>query len=391
MSKVRFGFIGAGFMGKAHAQACRELRTCFPDLPVSVELTTIAAGSPDTAEAAAERYGFASWESDWRAVLARDDVDAVSVRVPNRFHHEIVLAAAAAGKHILCEKPMAMTVAEAEEMAAAVAHAGVRNMLCFNYRRTPAVLYAQQLLASGDFGRPYAFRGVYLQDWLADPQIPSNWRLRQDLAGSGTLGDITSHVIDFAQFLLGDVARVSGLMRTWVDQRPDPEGAGQVPVDVDDEVMCLLEFANGAIGSIQATRFAPGRKNFLGFEVNCEGGSLIFDYERMNELWISRGSSGTSGFERVVMGPDHPYGRHFWPIPGIGVGFHEVTMIEVHDFVRSIITGENARPDFADGVQNQQVLHALEVSARDGTWQRVAGGSTAGPGAGAASPKGGGA
>ncbi len=373
MTKVRFGFIGAGFMGKAHAQACRALRASFPDLDVDVELTTITASSPETARVAAERFGFGSYDDDWRALIARDDVDAVSVLVPNRFHHEIVLAAAAAGKHILCEKPMAMSVAEAEEMLAAVERADVRHMLCFNYRRSPAVLYAQSLLERGDLGRPYAFRGVYLQDWLADATIPSNWRLRQSVAGSGTLGDIASHVVDFAQFLLGDIARVSGLMRTWVDERPAPDGPGRVAVDVDDEVMCLLEFANGAIGTIQATRFAPGRKNFLGFEVNCERGSLVFDYERLNELWISRGSSGTSGFERVVMGPDHPYGRHLWPIPGIGVGFHEVKMIEIHDFVRSIATGENARPDFADGVRNQRVLHALAVSAAAGTWERVVG------------------
>jgi len=371
MSTVRFGFIGAGFMGKAHAQAARELKTCFPDAAATPVLTTIAAASEASAKGAAERYGFGSYEKDWRALIERDDVDAVSVLVPNHLHHEIVIAAAEAGKHILCEKPMAMSVAEAEAMAVAVERAGVRNMLCFNYRRTPAVLHAQQLLASGAFGRPYAFRGVYLQDWLADPEIPSNWRLRSDVAGTGTLGDITSHVIDFAQFLLGDIARVQGLMRTWVTERPAASGGGRVPVDVDDEVMSLLEFANGAVGTIQATRFAPGRKNYLGFEVNCEGGSLWFDYERMNELWISRGSSGTSGFERVVVGPDHPYGRHFWPIPGIGVGFHEVKMIEIHDFVRSVVTGENARPDFRDGVQNQRVLEALVNAAATGSWQDV--------------------
>ena len=371
MTKVRFGFIGAGFMGKAHAQACLTLKSVFPELAAEIELTTIAATSEDTAAAAAERFGFGSHEAHWRDVIARDDVDAVSVLVPNRYHHEIVLAAAAAGKHILCEKPMAMSVEEAESMEAAVREAGVRNMLCFNYRRSPAVLYAQELLASGDFGRPYSFRGAYLQDWLADPSIPSNWRLRADEAGSGTLGDIASHVIDFAQFLLGDVTRVSSMLRTWVDERPAPDGAGRVPVDVDDEVVAMLEFANGAIGNIQATRFAPGRKNVLGFEVNCEGGSIFFDYERLNELWISRGSSNTGGFERVVMGPDHPYGANLWPIPGIGVGFHEIKMIEIHDFVRSILTGDNARPDFADGVHNQRVLHAIEVSAREGRWTAV--------------------
>ncbi len=371
MSTIRFGFIGAGFMGKAHAQACAALKACYPEFPARIELTTIAAGSEDSAAVAAERFGFRTHDAHWRDVIARDDVDAVSVLVPNRYHHEIVLAAAAAGKHILCEKPMAMSVDEAEDMEGAVRRAGVRAMLCFNYRRSPAVLYAQQLLASGEFGRPYAFRGVYLQDWLADGTIPSNWRLRADEAGSGTLGDIASHVIDFAQFLLGDVARVSGLMRTWVDERPAPDGVGRVPVDVDDEVMAMLEFTNGAIGTIQATRFAPGRKNVLGFEVNCEGGSIYFDYERLNELWISRGSSNTGGFERVVMGPDHPYGANLWPIPGIGVGFHEIKMIEIHDFVRSILTGEDARPDFSDGVHNQRVLHALEVSARDGCWTAV--------------------
>jgi len=371
VTTLRLGFIGAGFMGKAHAQACRSLKLCFPDLPVDVELATIAASSPEKAEKAAHLFGFARWERSWQAVVERDDIDVVCVLVPNNLHHEVVMAAAAAGKHILCEKPMAMSVAEAEAMHAAVVDAGVKTMLCFNYRRTPAVLYAKEILESGSLGRPYAFRGTYLQDWLADPETPVNWRLQQPVAGSGTLGDIASHVVDFATFLLGDMRRVQGMLRTWVEERPAAGGAGRARVDVDDEVMCLLEFANGAIGSLQATRFAPGRKNYLGFEVNCEHGSLVFDYERMNELLVCDFKAKDPDFKRVHLGPAHPYGAHFWPIAALGVGYHEVKMIEVHDFVRGVAEDRHVRPDFADGVVNQRILEAIEVSARSGSWQGV--------------------
>jgi predicted dehydrogenase len=358
-------------MAKAHAQACKSLKVCFPNLEADVELTTIAASRPENARAAAEQYGFGSWENSWRDVIARSDIDVVSVLVPNHLHHEIVMAAAQAGKHILCEKPMAMSVAEAIEMRDAVDKAGVANMLCFNYRRTPAVLYAKEILESGRLGQAYTFRGVYLQDWLADPNIPANWRLNGAVAGSGTLGDIGSHVVDFAQFLLGDITRVQAMLRTWVTERPSPSGKGRERVDVDDEVMSMLEFKNGAIGSIQATRFAPGRKNFLGFEINCANGSIIFDYERMNELKVCVFSERDPDFKRINMGPNHPYGQHFWPIAALGVGYHEVKMIEIHDFVRSVVSGARPRPDFADGVANQRVLEALEASARDQRWVTV--------------------
>jgi predicted dehydrogenase len=358
-------------MAKAHAQACKSLKVCFPNLEVDVELTTIAASKAENARAAAEHYGFGSWENCWQDVIARTDIDVVSVLVPNHLHHEIVLAAAQAGKHILCEKPMAMSVTEAVEMKDAVDRGAVANMLCFNYRRTPAVLYAKEILESGRLGRPYTFRGVYLQDWLADPNIPINWRLNGTVAGSGTLGDIGSHVVDFAQFLLGDITRVQAMLRTWVAERPSPDGAGRARVDVDDEVMSMLEFGNGAIGSIQATRFAPGRKNFLGFEINCENGSIVFDYERINELNVCVFSEDDPDFKRVNVGPDHPYGKHFWPIAALGVGYHEVKMIEIYDFVHGVVRGERVRPDFADGVVNQKVLEALEVSAREQRWISV--------------------
>lgn len=370
MTRLRVGFIGAGFMGKAHAQAIKGLPICFPDLDVDVELTAIAASSPDTARAAATRFGFGSVETDWRALVAREDIDIVSILTPNHLHYEMALAAAEAGKHILLEKPMAMSVAQCEEMVDAVRAAGTTNMVCFNYRRTPAVLYARALIDEGWLGRPRAFRGRYLQDWLADPDIPINWRLAGPVAGSGTLGDIGSHVVDFAAFLLGDITAVSAMLRTWVDERPTPEG-GRQAVDVDDEVLCMLEFSSGAIGSIEATRFAPGRKNYLGFEINFENGSLVFDYERMNELKICDFRSGDTDFKTVHLGPNHPYGAHFWPIAALGMGYHEVKMIEVADFMGAVARGEGVRPDFADGLANQKVLAAIESSARERGWHSV--------------------
>ncbi|WP_127143916.1 Gfo/Idh/MocA family protein [Pelagibacterium montanilacus] len=367
MKTLRFGFIGAGFMGKAHAQAIRALPICFPDLEVDLQLQAVAASSAATAKVAARRFGFAEVEEDWRTLIAREDIDVVSILTPNHLHHEMALAAAAAGKHILLEKPMAMTVAQCEEMEAAAQKAGVRTMLCFNYRRTPAVIHARAVIDQGWLGRPRAFRGRYLQDWLADPDAPVNWRLAGSSAGSGTLGDIGSHVVDFAHYLLGDIDRVSAMLRTWVAERPS-DGGGRQAVDVDDEVMCMLEFANGAIGSIEATRFAPGRKNDLGFEINFENGSLAFDYERMNELKVCDFRSDEPDFKTIHLGPRHPYGAHFWPIPALGMGYHEVKMIEIHDFARAVAFGEAVHPDFADGVRNQKVLAAIQASAGHGAW-----------------------
>ena len=370
MRKIRFGFIGAGFMGKAHSQALTALPICFPELDVEIQLTAISASSPASTKEAVRRFGFKSGETDWRNLVARNDVDVVSILSPNHLHHEMALAAAAAGKHILLEKPMAMSVAEAEEMRAAADRAEVRTMLCFNYRRTPAVLEARNLIDEGWLGQPRVFRGVYLQDWLADPEIPKNWRLDRAVAGSGTLGDIGSHVIDFATFLVGDIARVQALLRTWVAERPTEDG-GRAAVDVDDEFMCMLEFSGGAVGTIQATRFAPGRKNFLGFEIGFENGSLLFDYERMNELKVCDFRETNAEFKTIHLGPGHAFGVHLWPIAAIGVGFHEVKMIEMHDFIRAVLDGEPVRPDFADGVTNQKVLDAVERSADSGAWQSL--------------------
>ena len=374
------GMAGYAFMGAAHSQAWRTAPHVF-GLPLRPVLTALCGRDPAATAAAAQRYGFRATETDWRALLDRRDVQLIDVCTPGDSHAEISIAALDAGKHVLCEKPMANTVAEAEAMAAAAQRAqarGVRAMVGFNYRRVPAIALARQLVTGGRIGTIRHVRASYLQDWLADPAFPLTWRLQREQAGSGALGDLGSHIVDLAQHLTGQlITGVSGTTTTFITQRrlpaagPDRFGA----VTVDDAVTFSARLGAGTLASFEATRFAAGRKNALRIELNGERGSLAFDLERLNELeFYDRGEeTATAGFRRVlVTEPGHPYLSAWWP-PGHVLGWEHTFVHQVRDLVTAIAEGTDPAPSFADGLQVQRVLAAVaDSAAKDSQWTPVA-------------------
>jgi predicted dehydrogenase len=361
--------IGHRFMGRAHSNAWRQVAPFF-ELPREPRLGLLCGRDPGETAEAARRLGWAESTTDWREAVSRDDVDAVDICTPGDSHAEIAIAAAEAGKAILCEKPLANTLVEAVAMRDAAARAGIVHMLCHNYRRAPAVALARRILDSGELGAIRHFRGVYLQDWLVDPDSPRAWRLEKARAGSGALGDLVSHVVDLARHLVGEVREVSGLLRTFVEERP-LEGGGRGRVDVDDAALALLRFENGAIGSVEGSRFCPGRKNHHRFEINAERGSLAFDLERINELELYRESGPDSGFRRILAtDPSHPYVEAWWP-PGHLIGYEHTFTHTVRDFVYAIDAGEVPEPSFEDGVRNQRILDAIERAQATRRWEEV--------------------
>jgi predicted dehydrogenase len=283
----------------------------------------------------------------------------------------MAIAAAEAGKVVFCEKPLANTRAEAERMLAAVERAGVLHMLCHNYRRAPAVALAKRMIEAGEIGELRHFRGTYLQDWIVDPEFPLVWRLQKAKAGSGALGDIASHSLDLARHLVGDVAEVCSHLQTFVAERPLEDGSGRGPVDVDDAAVALLRFENGAIGTLEGSRFCPGRKNYNRFEINGSRGSLVFDLERMNELEVYREEGASSGF-RTVLATDesHPYVAAWWP-PGHILGYEHTFTHTVLDLILAIDRAELPVPNFGDGLANQRVLDAIERAHGSRSWESV--------------------
>lgn len=378
---LRVGMVGYAFMGAAHSQGWRTAGRVF-DLPLSPELAVLCGRDATAVRAAADRHGWAATETDWRALVERDDVDLVDICTPGDSHAEIAVAALAAGKHVLCEKPLANTVAEAEAMVRAAEEAQGRGRLAmvgFNYRRVPAAALARRMVAEGRIGTLRHVRVAYLQDWLVDPAFPLTWRLRREQAGSGALGDLGAHIVDLAQYLAGEpLAGVSALTETFVRRRPLPTaptsglaavdavgatGTGQVTVD--DAALFTGRFASGALASFEATRYATGRKNALRIELNGERGSLAFDLERLNELSYHDGTEpGThAGFRRIlVTEPDHPYLDAWWP-PGHGLGYEHTFVHQARDLVHAVAAGRTPEPSFADGLQVQRVLAAVEESA----------------------------
>ncbi|MEU6229062.1 Gfo/Idh/MocA family oxidoreductase [Streptomyces sp. NPDC047042] len=372
------GMVGYAFMGAAHSQGWRTVSHVF-DLPRRPALAAICGRDAGAVRAAATKYGWAATETDWRALIARDDVDLVDICTPGDSHAEIALAALAAGKHVLCEKPLANSVEEAVAMTEAAEEAEQRGQLAmvgFNYRRLPATSLARSMVAEGRLGRLRHVRVTYLQDWLVDPQFPLTWRLRKESAGSGALGDLGAHIIDLAQYLVGEpLAGVSALTETFVRERPLPGGptsgmsaaasVGTGQVTVDDAAVFTGRFPSGALASFEATRYATGRKNALRIELNGEQGSLAFDLERLNELEFHDGTEpGThAGFRRIlVTEPDHPYLDAWWP-PGHGLGYEHSFVHQARDLVHAIAAGHRPRPSFAEGLQVQRVLAAVEESA----------------------------
>ncbi|MFI0539397.1 Gfo/Idh/MocA family protein [Streptomyces sp. WSLK1-3] len=372
------GMVGYAFMGAAHSQGWRTVGHVF-DLPLRPVMAAVAGRDAHAVQAAADKHGWTAAETDWRALVARDDVQLVDICTPGDSHAEIAIAALEAGKHVLCEKPLANSVAEAQAMVAAAEAARERGQLAmvgFNYRRVPALTFARRLIADGRLGTLRHVRVVYLQDWLVDPEFPLTWRLEREHAGSGALGDLGAHIVDLAQYLAGEVlVGVSAQMETFVKERPRLDGASsgltasggtrRGPVTVDDAAVFTGRLASGALATFEATRMASGRKNALRLEVNGEHGSLAFDLERLNELSFHdhREPAATAGFRRIVVTePDHPYLDAWWP-PGHGLGYEHTFVHQARDLVESIATGTELLPTFADGLQVQRVLAAVEESA----------------------------
>ncbi len=377
--------VGHSFMGRSHSQAWRTAPRFF-DLPLHPVMKVVVGRDAGRAAAAADALGWQESSADWQATIARDDVDLVDICTPGDSHAEIAVAALRAGKHVLCEKPLANTVAEAQEMAAAARAAradGVVAMVGFTYRRVPAVALARELVAEGRIGQVRHVRAQYLQDWIADPEAPLSWRLDKAKAGSGALGDIGAHIVDLTQFITGHrLTSVVGEMETFVKERPvatehaglsGSAGTERGPVTVDDAAAFLGHFGDGALGVFEATRFASGRKNAIRIEVNGSKGSLAFDFEDMNvlELFDATEPARTAGFRRILATEaDHPYVAAWWP-PGHGLGYEHGFTHQVVDLVSAVAAGEDARPTFDDGLQVQRVLDAVETSTHTRTWQEI--------------------
>ncbi|AXJ08586.1 Gfo/Idh/MocA family protein [Arthrobacter sp. PM3] len=401
---LRVGMVGYAFMGAAHSHAWRTAPRFF-DLPLRPELAAVAGRNADGVRAAAEKMGWASAETDWRALIERDDIDLIDICTPGNTHAEIAIAALEAGKHVLCEKPLANSVAEAERMAAAAdaaAARGVYSMCGFSYRRTPALALAKRMVDAGRLGQIRHVRAQYLQDWLSDADAPLTWRLDKAKSGSGSLGDIGAHSIDAAQWITGrNITGVSALLETFVTERPvagdfvglgghGATGADTVrgPVTVDDAAIFTARFEgsgpgggqtepgqadSGPIGVFEATRFALGRKNAMRIELNGTLGSLAFDFEDMNALSFYDAADGPdAGFRKIqVTEPEHPYTGSWWPT-GHGLGYEHLFTHQVVDLIQAIAGNRPPSPSFADAVQVQKVLAAVETSAEsDSRWQKV--------------------
>jgi predicted dehydrogenase len=370
MAKLNVAMIGYQFMGRAHSNAWRQVGRFFNTAYEPV-LKVVCGRNESEVQKAAGQLGWQEHATRWEDVVARKDIDVIDICTPGDSHLPIALAAAEAKKVVFCEKPLANTLPEAEQMLAAVERAGVLNMLCHNYRRCPAVTLAKEIIAEGQLGTINHFRGSYLQDWIVDPQFPRVWRLEKARAGSGALGDIGSHSLDLAQYLVGEIAEVSGFLHTFVKERPLPDGKGTGTVDVDDAAYAHLRFASGALGSLETSRFATGRKNYNTFEINGSKGSLCFNLERMNELELYVEEGKNSGF-RTILATDakHPYVDAWWP-PGHILGYEHSFTHTVADLIAAVKTQTQPSPSFADGVQNQRVLDAIERSSSSRRWERV--------------------
>jgi predicted dehydrogenase len=378
-SKLNVGLIGYQFMGKAHSNAYRQVNRFF-DLPIEIKLHTICGRTSAPVEAARNNLGWESAETDWRKVVENPEIDIIDVSTPGESHAEISIAAAQNGKIVFCEKPLANTLDEAEQMLSAVEKAGVAHALFHNYRKVPAIALAKKMIEDGRLGTIYHMRAVYLQDWIADPEFPLVWRLQKELAGSGTNGDINSHIIDLGRYLVGEFSEVSGMLHTFIKRRPlagaisDKLGAEAKTetgeVTVDDAAAMLARFKNGALGVFEASRFAVGRKNHNRFEINGSNGSIAFNLERLNELefYSKEDRAGEQGFRLIqVTEGVHPYTGQYWPVGHI-IGYEHTFVNLVADAVTSIAKGKLPTPNFYDGVANQKVLDAVERSSETKQW-----------------------
>ena len=382
MSSIGVGLVGYKFMGRAHSNGYRQV-THFFDVDPAPKMVAICGRNEEAVSGAAKQLGWEGYETDYHKLIARDDIQLIDVSTPGDSHYDVVLAALAAGKHVLCEKPLANTLDQAREMLAAAKKAGVINMVNFNYRRVPAVVLAKRLIEEGRIGEIRHFRAVYLQDWILDPQFPLVWRLQKDKAGSGALGDIAAHIVDLSHYLVGDIAKVTGSLDTFIKERPvevssgggagleATKGAEMGQVTVDDSAHFIAKFVSGATGTFEVTRLAAGRRNHNSLEINGSKGSIVFDLERLNELevYFTDDAADVQGFRKILVtdGP-HPYVGAWWP-GGHIIGWEHTFTHTVKDLMDAIKSGVNPTPSFEDGFKCQAVLDAVERSSASGGWE----------------------
>ena len=380
MRKLNIGIIGYKFMGKAHSHAWRSAPRFF-EVPVEPVMKVACGRHEDNVKEFADRWGWEETETDWRKVVERDDIDIIDVAVPQNLHHDIAKAAVEAGKHVFLEKPITRTAAEAEDLVKAAKGKNVVTYLNHNYRRCPAIQLAKQLIDEDRIGQVFHWRGAYLQDWMTDPDFPLTWHLREDIAGMGPQIDLNSHSVDLAHYLVGEIEQVTGMTTTFITERvlPDEAASGTFSgkaaadakkgkVTVDDAAFMTVRFKNGALGSFDTSRFAVGRKNYNYFEIYGSKGSLLFDFERMNELqyYSAEDPDYAQGFRTIsATTPSHKYIEGWWP-PGHVIGYeHEFTHAAV-DFLKAIDSGAEIRPNFEDGLATMRVLEAGVESSRTG-------------------------
>ncbi len=373
---LNIGMIGYGFMGRAHSNAYNRVNNFF-ELPRQVVLKAACGRDKEKTSAFAKQWGYESVETDWKALIARKDIDAIDICTPNNSHKEIAIAAAKAGKMILCEKPLSMNTAEGEEMVAAVEKAGVPNTVWYNYRRIPAVTLAKQLIDSGKLGRIYHYRAKFLQDWTISPQLPQGgaglWRLDVATAGSGVTGDLLAHCIDTAIWLAGSIGSVSAMTETFVKQRQHNLTGKVEPVGIDDACAFLAKFKNGALATFESTRYARGHKAEYTFEINGENASIFWDLHDLHRLeyFDYRDESNLRGWRSIhITDGDHPYMKHWW-VPGLQIGYEHSFVHQVADFIEAAAAGKPCPPTFRDALETQKVCDAVLGSAKSGQWQNV--------------------
>ncbi|HPU83824.1 MAG TPA: Gfo/Idh/MocA family oxidoreductase [Candidatus Latescibacteria bacterium] len=380
---IGVGMIGYAFMGRAHSNGWRQVGHFF-DLPMKPVMKTICGRNKAAVTAAAKTMGWEKAETDWMKMINDPQIQVVDICTPGNEHKPMALAALKAGKHVVCEKPLANTLAEAKEMAQAAKEAGVRTLTAFNYRRVPAIALAKQMIDQGLLGTIYHWRAVYLQDWIIDPKFPLVWRLKKEVAGSGPHGDLNAHITDLARYLVGEITEVVGMGKTFIKTRPVQEaladgglgakaGTKKGKVTVEDAMLFLAKFANGALGSFEATRFAAGRKNFNSFEINGSKGSIVFNLERLNELqyFNRRDDANLQGFRTILCNEGgQPYNSAWWPSGHI-IGWEHTFTHEFKDFIEAIAAKKDTMPNFEDGMKTQAVLEAVMASADKKKWVKV--------------------
>ncbi|HUY12053.1 MAG TPA: Gfo/Idh/MocA family oxidoreductase [Terriglobia bacterium] len=380
MPQVNVAMIGYKFMGKAHSNAYRQVAHFFPG-KFEPRMKVLCGRDRQAAEAAARQFGWDEVETDWRRAVTREDIDVVDICTPGNLHGPIAVAAAAAGKHVISEKPLANTLPESKEMLRAVEKAGVKHMVMHNYRKIPAIAFAKQMIEEGRLGRIFHYHGAYLQDWIVDPNFPLVWRLQKKISGSGALGDIGSHAVDLAHYLNGDIQSVTAQMSTFIKERPLPAAAGGLKaeakkgkgrVTVDDDTNFLATFKNGSVGVFESSRFCGGRRNYNTLQIYGSKGSLAFNLERMDELefYDNTEPQAGQGFKNInVTESVHPYAGAWWP-PGHIIGYEHTFVHAIHDFMVALEKDGLPDPSFYDGVKDQAVLDAIERSAKSGRWEK---------------------